>query len=64
MGIIPLQFLPNENADSLQLTGKEQFTIDIPQNLVPHQEIKVTVSVFIFIFINFIFFIFIFKLLF
>jgi aconitate hydratase len=28
MGILPLQFLPNENAASLKLTGEEQFNID------------------------------------
>ncbi|CAD7967149.1 unnamed protein product [Amoebophrya sp. A120] len=28
MGILPLQFMENENADKLQLTGKERFSID------------------------------------
>ncbi|KAL6056402.1 Aconitate hydratase [Balamuthia mandrillaris] len=28
-GVIPLQFLPGQNADSLGLTGKEQFSVDI-----------------------------------
>jgi len=33
MGIIPLQFREGENADSLGLNGKEQFTIDLPAYL-------------------------------
>jgi aconitate hydratase len=30
MGVLPLQFLPGQNAESLGLTGKETF--DIPTN--------------------------------
>jgi len=30
MGIIPLQFLPNENADTHGLNGHEKFTINLP----------------------------------
>ena len=29
MGILPLQFIEGENADSLGLNGTEQFTIEI-----------------------------------
>lgn len=29
MGILPLQFKPNESADQLGLVGKEQFSIDL-----------------------------------
>lgn len=29
MGIVPLQFLEGQNAESLGLTGKEQFSIDL-----------------------------------
>ncbi len=32
MGILPLQYLEGENADSLGLTGKETFDINLPQN--------------------------------
>ena len=32
MGILPLQYLDGENADSLGLTGKEIFDINLPQN--------------------------------
>lgn len=32
MGIIPLQYLPGENAEALRLTGKERYTILIPED--------------------------------
>jgi len=41
MGIIPLQFKQGETADTLGLTGKEQFTIDLPAGLQTGQEIVV-----------------------
>uniref|UniRef100_A0A7E5A0S2 Cytoplasmic aconitate hydratase n=1 Tax=Panagrellus redivivus TaxID=6233 RepID=A0A7E5A0S2_PANRE len=44
MGIVPLQFLNNDNADSLGLTGKEQFTIDLPATLKPGDHVTVQVS--------------------
>ncbi|XP_062849702.1 iron-responsive element-binding protein 2 [Trichomycterus rosablanca] len=44
MGIAPLQFLPDQNANSLGLSGKERFTISIPQQLAPHQELTVQMS--------------------
>ncbi|RWS31096.1 cytoplasmic aconitate hydratase-like isoform X1 [Leptotrombidium deliense] len=37
MSIIPLQFLPGQNVDSLGLTGKELYTIEIPEDIVPRQ---------------------------
>ncbi|KAI2809696.1 hypothetical protein RDWZM_003106 [Blomia tropicalis] len=37
MGIMPLQFVEGQSADSLGLTGRETFTIDIPTNIVPSQ---------------------------
>lgn len=38
MGVLPLQFIPGENADSLKLTGKEEFSIrGIEDGLVPGQ---------------------------
>jgi len=40
MGIIPLQFLPNENAESLGLTGRERFSLSL-QNLTPQGQISV-----------------------
>lgn len=44
MGIVPLQFLPEQSADSLGLTGKETYSIDLPANLKPGQQIKVTAN--------------------
>jgi aconitate hydratase len=44
MGIIPLQYATNENADTLAISGREQFSIDIPQDLMPGQTLNVTVS--------------------
>jgi aconitate hydratase len=43
MGIIPLQFVNNENVESLGLTGKETYTIPgIAEGLEPHAEMTVT----------------------
>lgn len=45
MGILPLQFKNGENADSLGLTGKEQFSISLNGgNLKVGQDINVTTS--------------------
>lgn len=44
MGIIPLQFLPEQNADSLELSGKEKFTITMPESLSPRQQLTVETS--------------------
>lgn len=35
MGIVPLQYLEGQNAESLGLTGKEVFTIKLPTDLKP-----------------------------
>ena len=43
MGLIPLQYKQGENADSLGLTGKEQYTINIPSDLTTGQELQVKV---------------------
>lgn len=42
MGIVPLQFLEGENAETLGLTGREIYNIELPENLKPGQEIQVT----------------------
>uniref|UniRef100_A0A8D2ZXP2 Cytoplasmic aconitate hydratase n=1 Tax=Scophthalmus maximus TaxID=52904 RepID=A0A8D2ZXP2_SCOMX len=39
MGIMPLQFLPGQNADSLELSGKERFTVTLPESLSPRQQL-------------------------
>jgi len=45
MGIMPMQFLPGENADSLGLTGHETFNIDLAGgDLRVGQEMTVTAS--------------------
>uniref|UniRef100_A0A3Q3VKN5 Iron-responsive element-binding protein 2 n=1 Tax=Mola mola TaxID=94237 RepID=A0A3Q3VKN5_MOLML len=44
MGIMPLQFLPDQNADSLELSGKERFTITVPEILSPRQQLTVKTS--------------------
>jgi aconitate hydratase len=42
MGILPLQFINNESAESLGLTGHETFDIEgIAEGLEPHAELKV-----------------------
>lgn len=43
MGIIPLQFLPGQNGESLGITGHERFNIIIPDKLTPHLKINVEV---------------------
>jgi aconitate hydratase len=43
MGILPLQYLPGDNAESLALTGRETFAISgIADGLRPHMELAVT----------------------
>jgi aconitate hydratase len=44
MGILPLQFLAGESADSLGLKGTETFTITTPDELNLNQEATVTTS--------------------
>lgn len=41
MGIVPLQYLPGETAESLGLTGYEQYDIPIPTNCQPGEKIIV-----------------------
>ncbi|XP_015598845.1 cytoplasmic aconitate hydratase [Cephus cinctus] len=41
MGIVPLQYLPGQNAESLGLTGFELYDITIPENCQPGQKITV-----------------------
>jgi len=44
MGVIPLQYKAGDSAESLQLTGHETFTIDLPDNLQTQQDVTVCVS--------------------
>lgn len=41
MGIVPLQYLEGQTAESLGLTGKEEFTIELPADLRPGVEVDV-----------------------
>nr|XP_061812547.1 iron-responsive element-binding protein 2-like isoform X2 [Nerophis lumbriciformis] len=41
MGILPLQFAPEHNADTLELSGAERFAVDLPQRLAPRQQLTV-----------------------
>jgi len=44
MGIVPLQYLPGQTADSLGLTGREAISILLPEKLIPGQNITVALS--------------------
>lgn len=41
MGILPLQFLDGDSAESLGLTGEEVFSVDLPQDVKPREVVKV-----------------------
>jgi len=41
MGVLPLEFPPGEDADSLGLTGQETFDIDLPADVAPLQQVTV-----------------------
>lgn len=44
MGILPLQFKAGENAETLGLTGSEQFTIHTTEDIQVGQEVQITTS--------------------
>lgn len=46
MGILPLQFLPEQSAVSLELSGKERFSIALPEGALqsPRQQLLVQVG--------------------
>ena len=44
MGIVPLQYKPGDSAESLGLTGKESYTIELPSEITPGQLVPVKVS--------------------
>uniref|UniRef100_A0A1A8KPQ4 Cytoplasmic aconitate hydratase n=1 Tax=Nothobranchius kuhntae TaxID=321403 RepID=A0A1A8KPQ4_NOTKU len=41
MGVIPLEYLPGDTADSLGLTGRERYTLVIPEPLTPRMVVDV-----------------------
>ena len=43
MGIVPLQYLDGQTADSIGLTGKESYNIIIPEDIKPGQIVTVQV---------------------
>lgn len=43
MGIIPLEYLPGQTADSLGLTGRERYTVVIPEQLTPRMIVDIKV---------------------
>ena len=44
MGIVPLQYQAGQNADSLGLTGKETYSIDIPADISTGQLLEIQVT--------------------
>ncbi len=42
MGVLPLQFAKGDSADKLGLTGKESFTVEVNEDVKPHDLVKVT----------------------
>ncbi|UPW81411.1 aconitate hydratase AcnA [Lysinibacillus sp. Ag94] len=42
MGVLPLQFMPGESADTLGLTGKEEISVNITDNVKPREILTVT----------------------
>ncbi|WP_018663557.1 aconitate hydratase AcnA [Heyndrickxia acidiproducens] len=44
MGVLPLQFKKGENAETLGLTGKETFDVQIDETVKPHDWVKVTAT--------------------
>ncbi|KAJ3585600.1 hypothetical protein NHX12_014319 [Muraenolepis orangiensis] len=44
MGVIPLEYLPGVTADTLGLTGRERYSVLIPQQLVPRMLVDVTLD--------------------
>ncbi|MBV7389661.1 aconitate hydratase AcnA [Enterococcus alishanensis] len=44
MGIVPFEYLPGENAETLGLTGNEQFSFDLPDEPTIQQLVTVSVT--------------------
>jgi aconitate hydratase len=44
MGVLPLEFKPGQNAESLGLTGQETYTIHVGDTLKPRQNVSVDVT--------------------
>ncbi len=50
MGIVPLQYQPGDTAESLGLTGKELFSIELPEDITAGQLVNVQVRCFAILF--------------
>lgn len=44
MGIVPFEYLKGENATTLGLTGKEEYTINLPSDFKPQDIVTVETS--------------------
>ncbi|XP_077484234.1 cytoplasmic aconitate hydratase-like isoform X5 [Amblyomma americanum] len=44
MGIVPLQYLPGQNAQMLGLSGRERFSLHLGKDLVPGQKVALQLS--------------------
>lgn len=44
MGVIPLEYLPGDTADSLGLTGRERYSVVIPEALTPRMVVDIKVQ--------------------
>ena len=44
MGVLPLEYLPGETAESLDLDGTESFTIDVDESVQPRDQITVVAT--------------------
>ena len=44
MGILPLQYLQGQTAETIGVTGKERFTVCLPTEIQPGQNITIKVS--------------------
>ncbi|RTR30759.1 aconitate hydratase AcnA [Deinococcus radiophilus] len=44
MGVLPLQFVGGENAENLNIAGDETFTIELPADLKPRQNVTVKLT--------------------
>ena len=44
MGIMPLEYLPGQNADILGLSGRESYTIEIPEDMKTGEILDVKVG--------------------
>lgn len=44
MGVVPLEYLPGDTAETLSLTGRERYSIILPEQLEPRMLLQVKVG--------------------